>query len=125
MLEQGAFRDRLTEGIYIPKDRNQQIGRLEYAFTVSLKSEAAEKKIKKAIRDGVLPKQKVHQLLDQARSKNVISEDELKLIQESDAVRYDAILVDDFDEAQYHGRTGSSLTSGNAGVSMATAKAQS
>lgn len=104
LMEYGGLRDRLTEGIHIPKDRNQQLGRLEYAMQVSLQSETAEKKIRKAIKEGVLPKQKVHQLLDQARAQNVISADEFKLLQEADGVRYDAILVDDFDEATYHGR---------------------
>lgn len=102
MMKEGGIRDRLTAGIYMPKDRNQQMGRLEYAFSVTLKAEAAEKKIKKAIREGVLPKKKAHLLLDEAMKKNVISVDETKLLQESDAIRYDAILVDDFSEEQYH-----------------------
>lgn len=102
MTKEGGIRDRLSEGIYMPKSREQQLGRLEYAFTVTLQAEAAEKKIKKAIREGVLPKKKTNLLLDEARGKNIISEAELKLIQESDAVRYDAILVDDFSEEQYH-----------------------
>lgn len=111
LLAHGAFRERLTEGIFIPKDRNEQLGRLEHAFKVSLEAEAVEKKIKRAIRDGVLPKQKIFQLLDQARAKNVISESEFKLIQESGSIRFDAILVDDFDETQYHGRIAGSGSS--------------
>ncbi|HEY1079288.1 MAG TPA: acyl-CoA dehydrogenase domain-containing protein, partial [Bdellovibrio sp.] len=102
MMKEGGIRDRLTQGIYMPKNREQQLARLEYAFTVTLKAEAAEKKIKKGIREGVLPKKKTNLLLDDARSKNIISEEEFKLLQEADAVRYDAILVDDFNEEQYH-----------------------
>lgn len=102
MMKDGEQRNRLTDGIYLPTDRTQAVGRLDYAFSVVLKAEAAEKKIKKAIRDGVLPKKKTNLLFDDARSKNVISEDEFKLLQEADAVRYDAILVDDFNEEQYH-----------------------
>jgi acyl-CoA dehydrogenase len=101
MLEEGGIRDRLSEGIYMPTDKNEAIGRLEYAFSVTIKAEAAEKKVKKAIRDGILPKKKVHLLLDEAQQKNVITSDELKLIKESDAVRYDAILVDDFTQEEY------------------------
>lgn len=101
MLQEGGIRDRLSAGIYMPTDKNEAIGRLEYAFSVTIKAEAAEKKIKKAIREGVLPKKKVHLLLDEAQQKNVITADELKLIKESDAVRYDAILVDDFSQAEY------------------------
>ncbi|MNL33129.1 acyl-CoA dehydrogenase [compost metagenome] len=85
----------------MPTDKNEAIGRLENALSVTIKSEAAEKKIRKAIREGALPKKKVHLLLDEARSKNIITEDELKLIQASDAIRYDAILVDDFSQEEY------------------------
>jgi acyl-CoA dehydrogenase len=102
MMKEGGVRDRLTQGIYLPKERDQAVGRLDYAFSVSLRAEAAEKKIKKAIREGVLPKKKTNLLIDEARSKNIISEGEQKLLQEADAVRYDAILVDDFNEEQYH-----------------------
>ncbi|UXR63384.1 acyl-CoA dehydrogenase [Bdellovibrio bacteriovorus] len=104
MLKEGGIRERLSDGIYLPTDRNESLGRLEHAFAVVNKAEAAEKKVKKAIREGVLPKKKVHLLLDEAREKNVITQDELKLIQESDAVRYDAILVDDFSQEEYMSR---------------------
>ncbi len=104
ILEDSEFRERICDGIYLPKDKNQQMGRLENAFKIVLKSESAEKKIKKAIRDSVLPKKKIFELLEEAKSKNVITDEELKLIKESDSVRFDAILVDDFDEDQYHNR---------------------
>lgn len=105
MLEDSELRDRLTDGIHIPKSKEQQLGRLENAFRIVLKAEGAEKKIKKAIHDKVLPRKKMFELLDEARSKNVISDEELKLIRDADGVRYDAILVDDFDEQQYHGQS--------------------
>ncbi len=105
MLEDSEARERLTSGIHIPKSREEQLGRLEHAFRIVLQAEGAEKKIKKAIRDKVLPKKKVHELLEEARSKNIITEEELKLVRDADGVRYDAILVDDFDEDQFHGRS--------------------
>ncbi|WP_413291349.1 acyl-CoA dehydrogenase [Bdellovibrio sp. HCB337] len=102
MLQDGSVRDRLTQGIFLPTKEGEQLQRLENAFSMTLKAEAAEKKVKKAIRDGLLPKKKVAMLLDEARGKNVITEEEYKLIQQTDTVRYDAILVDDFSEEQYH-----------------------
>jgi acyl-CoA dehydrogenase len=102
MITDGSVRDRLTQGIFLPTKEGEQLHRLENAFSLTLKAELAEKKIKKAIKDGVLPKKKVPLLMDEARSKNVISEEEYKLIQQSDSVRYDAILVDDFSEEEYH-----------------------
>lgn len=102
MMKEGGIRDRLTDGIYLDKNPNHQMGRLENAFQVTLKSDAAEKKIRKAVRDGILPKKKTNMLYDEAKNKNVISADEHKLLQEADGIRYDAILVDDFSEEQYH-----------------------
>lgn len=99
-------RERLTEGIFIPTGENEQLARLERARVVTIKADAAEKKIRKAIREKILPKKKVHELFDEARSKAIISDDELKLLREADQVRYDAILVDDFDEKEYHGNQG-------------------
>ncbi|NUM58224.1 MAG: acyl-CoA dehydrogenase [Bdellovibrionaceae bacterium] len=104
IMEDSEFRRRLTGGIHIPKDMTQQLARLENAFRVSLKADSAEKKIKKAIREKVLPKKKVFEILEEARAKNVISDEELKLIKESDSIRYDVILVDDFDEEEYKGK---------------------
>lgn len=104
MQVDGPLRERLTSGIHIPSDRNQQLARLEYAFQVVVKADEAEKKIKKAIRSKVLPKKKMIEVLDEAREKNVISKEEYTLIQESDNVRFDAVLVDDYSEAEYHGR---------------------
>jgi acyl-CoA dehydrogenase len=107
MMKDGSMRDRLTEGLYIPKEsdwKTEQLARLDRAFRMTLKADAAEKKVRKAIKDGVLPKKKVHLLLDDARAKNVISADEFSLLQESDQVRYDAILVDDYSEEEYHSR---------------------
>jgi acyl-CoA dehydrogenase len=104
IMQDSEFRERITGGIHIPKDMTQQLARLENAFRISIKAENAEKKIKKAIKEKVLPKKKIYEILEEARSKNVITEEELRLIKESDSVRYDVILVDDFDEDQYHGK---------------------
>lgn len=104
IMQDSEFRERITGGIHIPKDMTQQLARLENAFRISIKAENAEKKIKKAIKEKVLPKKKIYEILEEARSKNVITEEELRLVKESDSVRYDVILVDDFDEDQYHGK---------------------
>lgn len=108
MTSEGDLRERLTEGIYIPPEstwQTEQLARLDRAFHATHKADAAEKKIRKAIKDKVLPKKKVPLLLEEARQKNVLTEAEFKHLQEADQIRYDAILVDDFDEQEYHSRT--------------------
>lgn len=102
LLYNDSARNRLTEGIFIPKNENEQLGRLEKARAVVIRADAAEKKIRKAIREKVLPKKKAHMLVDEALAKSVITADEARLMKEADQVRYDAILVDDFSEQEYH-----------------------
>lgn len=104
MTNDYAVRDRLTSGVYIPQDRKQQMGLLEYAFQLVHQSEAIEKKVRKAVRAGQVPKKKGGLAWDEARKANVITEEEYRLVQETEQVRYEAILVDDFSEEQYRAR---------------------
>lgn len=109
-------RDRMTEGIYwvaeashgheqvVARAKIDQTARLEHAFTVVTKAEAAEKKIRAAIKAGSIPKKKGKAAWDDALSKKIISDDDYKLLTEADQVRYDAILVDDFSEPQYQNK---------------------
>lgn len=101
MMDDHDLRLRLTEGIYVPKAKDQQLGRLEYAYTLVQKSVAVDKKIRKAVKDGVLARKKGPALVMDAKEKNVITEEEFKLLQETEVVRLDAIMVDDFNETEY------------------------
>lgn len=101
VLIDGDIRNRLTEGMHIPTDKNQAVGRLDYAFSLVNKAEAIEKKIRKAVKAKELPKKKVHMLLDEALAKQIITQDEFNTLKETEAVRYDAILVDDYSQEQY------------------------
>ena len=92
---------RHTEGIFIPKNANEQLARLENAFKMVHQSEAIEKKIRAAVKAKQLPKGKIHMLLDEAKAKNIISAAEYSLVKETEKAREDAIQVDDFDEEQY------------------------
>lgn len=101
MMNDVETRNRLTEGIYLPLAKDQQFGRLEYAFDLVHKSELIEKKIRDAVKARVLPKKKIAQLLEEARSKAVISAEEFQVLVETEKARLDAITVDDFSEAEF------------------------
>ncbi len=110
-------RDRMTAGIYWIGEsthgaaqvkalsQTDQTARLENAFMVVTKAEAAEKKIRAAIKAGSIPKKKGKGAWDEALAKKIISEDDYKLLSEADQVRFDAVLVDEFNEDEYHNRT--------------------
>ncbi|HND84457.1 MAG TPA: acyl-CoA dehydrogenase, partial [Pseudobdellovibrionaceae bacterium] len=104
MLNNQEQRLRLTDGIYVPTDRNQQVARLDYAYQMVHKAESIEQKMRAAVKSKTLPRLKGMKLAEEALAKSVITSEEFKLLQETESVRYDAIMVDDFSEDQYHGR---------------------
>lgn len=98
-------RDRLTDGIYIPKDPTEALGRQERAYKLAKKAEEAERKIRKAIKAKILPKKKSGNLVDLAYEKGVINDEEKKVLAESVVAIWDAIQVDDFTQDEYVHRT--------------------
>ncbi|MGZ5280226.1 MAG: acyl-CoA dehydrogenase domain-containing protein, partial [Pseudobdellovibrionaceae bacterium] len=104
VLKGGDLRDRLTDGIYIPTDTKEHVGRLDHAMKLVHQSEAIEKKVRDAVKKKVLAKQKGPALFEAAKAQNVITTEEFNLWKEAAAARYDAILVDEFTQEQYHAR---------------------
>ena len=89
-LTDGPARNNLTNGIYLPNDETQHISRLEHAFQVISRSENSERKIRDAIRKKQLPKAKVRFVIDEALSKDIISQTEYDELKESAELRLDA-----------------------------------
>ncbi len=54
LLEPSATRDRLTEGMYLPKSAEEPIAVLEAALTAAIQTEAIERKIRAAHKAGTL-----------------------------------------------------------------------
>lgn len=102
ILQHGEFRDRMTEGIYIPKDINDQMGRLDHAMMMVQKSEVIERKVRDAVRKKTLARKKGPELFTDAQAKGVITPAEYALWKEAADLRYDAIQVDDFTQQEYH-----------------------
>lgn len=94
-------RDRLTSGIYIPKDPLEALGRQERAYKLAKKAEGAERKIRQAVKAKILPKKKAGNLVDLAFEKGVINDEEKKVLIESVQAVWDAIQVDDFTQEEY------------------------
>jgi acyl-CoA dehydrogenase len=99
-------RDRLTDGIYMPTDKNDAVARLDQTFKAVKKSETIEKKVRQAVRAKKIPKIKGDKVYDEALAKNVITQAEYDQVKEAAALRWDAIQVDDFSEDEYVHHTG-------------------
>ena len=98
-------RNRLTEGIFYPKVNTEALGRLEEAFKVVKRAEEAEGKIRHAVKTKQLPKKKMPELIEEAFSKRIITDDERKDLISSEELRNQAIQVDDFSPEEYHGHS--------------------
>ena len=95
-LEPGAARDRLTEGMYLPKGEKDATGILEAAFLATVACEPIDEKLRKAVKKGkVVPRPGVD-LGSLARENDLISAEELAQWQRKEMLRKDAIKVDDF-----------------------------
>ena len=90
------IRDRLTQGIYINDNPTDPTGRIEASFRAVLAAETAEAKLKQALKRGQLVKGDLTELVKQALTQKLISQDEAKLLAKADEARLQAIVVDDF-----------------------------
>lgn len=104
MLKGGEQRERLTRGIYVPKDETDALGRYDTTFNAILRAEPLVKKVQKAIKRKELPKKPVFMVLESALSQNIITQSEYDEIVKSEALRMDAIQVDDFSQEEYLSR---------------------
>ena len=97
----GSQRDRLFDGIYLPEDPEEALGRLEQTFVLVVQADAVAKKIRAAQKAQQLPKGRPLTVLDQARDAQVISVAEHEQVLQAEARREDAVQVDSFDDQAY------------------------
>jgi len=100
-LKSGEFRNNLTNGIYLPKDQDQALAKLENAFVLFEKAQMVLIVIKKAIKENLLPQKDTDELLDIAASKNIISKEDVVIVRQSQVAVYDAIQVDEYSLEDY------------------------
>jgi len=96
----GNDREKLTEGIYIPHDHKEALGRLENAFRLSRKADNIAHKIKTEVKAGRLQKGSAS-LYDDALEAGIINEEERALILKAVKVKVEAIAVDEFSTKDY------------------------
>jgi acyl-CoA dehydrogenase len=96
VLEPGAARDRLTAGMYVPRDESDPTGELEAAFLATVACEPIERKLREAEKAGQLLARPGADLAAQAREKDLITAEELAQWQRKERLRRSVIKVDDF-----------------------------
>ena len=99
-LQPGEERDRLTRHIFISKDVNDPTGILEVTLEKVIAAEPAEKKLEKAIRDGLVRRYHGIDWFADAEAKGVITAAEAEQLREVETLVARVIAVDHFDPAE-------------------------
>ena len=97
LLTPGAARDRLTVGAYIPNDENDVVGRLEFAMAATIKADPIEARMRKAVKDGLLPQRTLAERRLAAVAQAIITQAEMEHLVYTDRLRREVIKVDDFE----------------------------
>ena len=96
-IEPGEVRDRLTRYMFVSKDVNDPTGLLEVTLEKVIAAEAAEKKLDRAVRDGIVMRYHGIDWIGDAVAKGIVSESEGTLLREVETLTARVIAVDHFD----------------------------
>ena len=96
LLQPSAVRDRLTKDIFWTDNPNDGMGRLEHALKLSIAAEDAERKLRDAMRIGLLNQQAIEPLLEKAQELNIVNAVEAEQILQAHLATQNAIRVDEF-----------------------------
>jgi acyl-CoA dehydrogenase len=96
LLTPGPARERLTAGVYIPKDPDEPVAALEAALRAVIAAEPIGTKIRKARESGVVTASFADQIVEEAVAKRVISPAEKAAMDLAKQLRRQVIMVDDF-----------------------------
>lgn len=97
MMESGILRDRLTRGMYVPKNEAHPIGVLPYAMNAICETEALEQRLRQSTRDGQLNALTQRERLAEALAKGIVNQAEFEAVTRARKLKRDVIMVDDFD----------------------------
>jgi len=89
-------RDRLTDGIYLPKAPDEALAQLEDALEKVIRADHAERKLRRELRDFHPGYRGLEGLLEAGIENGIISEQDAELIRSANDARSEVIRVDDF-----------------------------
>jgi len=101
LLSSSATRDRLTAGIFIPTDSDEQVARLETALGMAQQADELEKRVHIAHKKTEINGVHLDELFQAALEKNIITQDEMTFYSQYSHLRNEIITVDDFDFNQF------------------------
>ena len=96
LISPSATRDRLTAGMYVPRDENDPVGALELALEATLQAEEIEARMRAAQKARRVAGRTPEELVTAALDAGVITAAERVLLLRRDELRNKVIRVDDF-----------------------------
>ena len=97
LLSPSDSRDRLTAGLYVPKDTSQALGCIEDALVKVIKAEHIERRLRQSLKDYKADYTGLEGMLSKGIEQGIITETEADIIRQADIARDNVIRVDDFD----------------------------
>jgi len=96
LINPGGARERLTEGIYLPRGQHEHLRRIEDTLQKVIAAEPIEKRIRQQLQDYQPDYHGLEGMLQAAIKQDIISQDEADTVRDADAARREVIKVDDF-----------------------------
>ena len=96
LLSPSDTRDRLTSDIFYTDDKNDPMGRIEHALRLMLDTEEPERKLRDAMRIGLIQQQPIESLIKKAIELEIVNKDEAERIKSAYLATQNAIRVDEF-----------------------------
>lgn len=97
----GDQRDRLTAGAFRPRGEAEPLARLEEALKLCQRAEEIAQNLRRAVKQGRLPKLPFDQLVAKAIEETVLTRAEAEILASAERARDAAIQVDSFTDAEY------------------------
>ncbi len=97
VLEPGEIRDRLTRYIFVSHDEHDSTGLLEAAMKKVVEADEADRKLERAVRQGVVKRYLGSDWFMEAQVKGVLSTEEADLLRYTERLVAKVIAVDDFE----------------------------
>lgn len=97
----GDQRNRLTDGLFLPRSTDDALGQLEQAFVLAVPAEQHLSSIRGALREGILGPGSPDDVLQEAVSVGIITGEEAELIRSAEKARGEYTAVDAFTLDEY------------------------
>jgi acyl-CoA dehydrogenase len=96
LMTPGPSRDRLTQGMCIPRDENDPVTVIDAALLAVIAAEPVETKLRAAARAGTIKGKFADAVAQDALAQGVITQQEADSLAHAKSLRRKAIMVDDF-----------------------------